>query len=198
MNYEPNAPVPIESRALQDLQYIRKTMENSGSSTAISGLGMLLIGVIAILATFVARDTVPPWERIQVWLVAALMAMMVGAVATVRKARRKGHALTHAVNRRFFLNLAPPIFAGAILTAVLINSGYLEPIPGVWLLMYGTGIITGGAFSVRVVPILGICFVVLGLAALYLPTDWSQLLLGAGFGGLHLGFGLIIARNHGG
>ncbi len=198
MDCKAGTPVAIESRALQDLQYIRKTMENSGSSTAMSGLGMLLIGGIAIAAALLGGEAAQPWERIQIWLIAAVVALLVGGVATVRKARRNGHALTHAINRRFFLNLAPPLFAGAILTAVLISSGNLEPIPGVWLLMYGTGIITGGAFSVRVVPILGICFVVLGTATLFSPSEWSPLLLGAGFGGLHIGFGLLIARKHGG
>jgi len=100
------------------------------------------------------------------------------------------------------LGLLPPLFAGALLTAVLLVSGMVAllpgVLPGVWLLLYGTGVVTGGAFSVRTVPVMGLGFMALGAVALLAPPSWGDALLAAGFGGLHLLFGAVIAWRHGG
>jgi hypothetical protein len=106
--------------------------------------------------------------------------------------------LWSAVARKFVLALLPPLVAGGVLTAVLWWGGERHWVPGVWLLMYGTAVVTGGSFSVRVVPMMGYGFMALGCVALALPLGWAWLLLAAGFGGLHIAFGGIIARNYGG
>jgi hypothetical protein len=53
-------------------------------------------------------------------------------------------------------------------------------------------------FSVPAVPIMGLCFMVFGAVALFAPPEYANLFMAAGFGGLHLLFGLIIARRYGG
>jgi hypothetical protein len=116
----------------------------------------------------------------------------------VLKARRGGTTVFSYSGRRFVLSYLPPLVVGALLTVVLVRAGLYSALPGTWLLLYGTGVVTGGAFSVRVVPIMGLCFMGLGGVALLAPPSWSEWLLALGFGGLHILFGIIIARRYGG
>lgn len=191
-------PTAIHVRALDDLRFIRETMERSAAFTAISGFGEVAVGVSALIAAVIAAQQ-PTEERwLFVWLAEALVALVIGAITTGRKARRAGVPLFSGPGRRLALSLTPPLVAGALLTAVLFQSGEPALLPGVWLLLYGTGVVTGGAFSVKIVPVMGLCCMAVGAAALLAPTGWADPLLAAGFGGLHILFGAVIARRHGG
>ena len=61
-----------------------------------------------------------------------------------------------------------------------------------------TAVVTGGAFSVRVVPIMGLCMMVTGAVALLAPAAWGNIFMAVGFGGLQIVFGSLIAHRHGG
>jgi hypothetical protein len=128
----------------------------------------------------------------------AALAALIASVAIVVKSRRAGLPAFGGRGRRFALSLAPPFAAGALLTVVLARAGADDVLPGLWLLLYGAGVVAGGTFSVAAVPVMGVCFMGLGAAALAAPSAWSDALLAAGFGGLHIGFGLWIARRCGG
>jgi hypothetical protein len=127
-----------------------------------------------------------------------MVAMGVGALAVKHKADKAGESVLSAPARKFALSFAPPLIVGAILTLVLYRAGLTGAIPGMWLLLYGTGIVTGGAFSVQIVPVMGTCFMALGALAMFCPFSWSSFFLAGGFGGLHIIFGFIIARRYGG
>jgi hypothetical protein len=107
-------------------------------------------------------------------------------------------ALSTGPSVRFARSFAPPMTAAIVLTPVFATAGLVSRLPGCWLLLYGTAVVTGGAFSVRVVPLMGLCFMALGAAAFVAPAAWGNWLMAAGFGGLHIIFGLVIARRYGG
>ncbi len=188
----------LHHRAMDNLQFIRETMERAGSFTAVPGWGAVAVGLTAVAAAAVAGAQ-PSLERwLVVWLVEGAVAIVVGAWTLRRKAARAGVPLLSGPGRRFALNLVPALLVGALLTLVLYRGGLAQAIPGVWLLLYGTGVLAAGTFSIPAVPVLGLCFMALGAAALFTPAAWNDWLMAGGFGGLHLLFGTIIARRYGG
>lgn len=193
-------PDALRDHAVDNLRYIRETMERAGSFTSIPGWGGFIIGLTALATTAIAEPLTAWTPRLWLWtwLGEAVLASSIGAFTMVRKARRAGTLLASGPARRFFISYFAPMVVGAILTAAMVRTGRYEPLPAIWLLLYGTAFVSSGAFSIRVIPILGICFMILGLAAAFVPLGVGNLLLGAGFGGLHIIFGLIIARSHGG
>jgi len=195
---EPPGPPALHARAMDNLRFIRETMERAGSFTAVPGWGGLMIGATATFATLAAGSSASTGRWRAVWLGEAIVALVIGVWSMRRKARLAGIKLTSGPGRKFTLSLAPPLVAGALLTMALSREGIFGALPGLWLLLYGTGVITGGAFSVRIVPIMGLCFMALGLVALYVPSPWPEVLMGIGFGGVHIIFGAIIARRYGG
>ena len=173
-------------------------MEAAGSFTAVSGWGMVAIGVLAIAVAVVASMQKTPTGSLNIWLAAAVLSPAIMMWAMVRKSRTAKMPLLSGPGQKFLLSFSPPMVVGALLTFVLYRAGLIEAIPGVWLLLYGTGVVAGGAFSVRIVPVMGLCFMVAGVIALFTPAAWSHAILGAAFGGLHIAFGIPIARSYGG
>jgi len=191
-------PVALHAHAMDNLRFIRETMERAGSFTAVPGMGGVLMGLSALGAAVLAarRPSLDGW--LAVWVGEALVAVLIGAAAAARKARVVKSELLTGPGRKFALGLAPSIFVAALLTMVLYRAGLYAIIPGIWLVLYGTGILSAGAFSVPVVPVMGVCFVALGAVALFCPLEWSHWFLAAGFGGLHVVFGSLIAARYGG
>jgi hypothetical protein len=191
-------PPALHDRAMDNLRFIRETMERASSFTAVPGWGGVMMGATALGAAFVAAQQTTRNLWLATWVVEALLALVIGGWAMDRKARRAETPLLSGPGRKFALSYSPPILVGVLLTIVLLRAGMVSPLPGTWLLLYGTGVVTGGAFSVKIVPVMGICFMLLGAIALFAPAAWGNYLMAAGFGGLHIIFGVIIARRHGG
>lgn len=194
----PSEPVGLNARAAADVKYIRQTMERAGVFTAVPGVGGIAMGVVGCAAALIAtrQGSFDAW--LLTWLAAAVLAATIGLVTMLRKARRADLALARGPGLRFALSLVPPLLAGGALTAALYRTGQVELLAGMWLLLYGAATITGGAFSVRVVPVMGASFMLLGVAALLAPPGLGDWFLAAGFGVVQIVFGVIIMRKHGG
>jgi hypothetical protein len=194
-----NEPPPaLHERAMDNLRYIRETMERASSFTGISGWGQVAIGVTALMASALAARQTAFGQWLAIWMGEALISLLIAGWSIDRKARRTQTPLLNGSGRKVVFSLSPPIVAGVLLTFVLYRAGLNAAIPGMWLLLYGTGVVTGGMFSVPVVPIMGMCFMGLGAAAMFMPAVYVNWLMAVGFGGLHIGFGVVIARRYGG
>jgi len=198
LSAEPEQPVALHERAMDNLQFIRETMERASAFTGISGWGQVAIGITAVAAALLSsrQPTFKAW--LTVWLAEGVVSLLIAGWSIDRKARAAQMPLLSGPGRKVAFSLSPPLFVGALLTVVLYQAGLTNAIPGVWLLLYGTGVVTGGMFSVSVVPIMGLCFMALGAVALFMPPSLANYFLAAGFGGLHIIFGVIIARRYGG
>jgi hypothetical protein len=191
-------PIPLSHRAMEDLRFIRHTMENGNAFTAVPGWGGVGMGLTALAAAAIAAGRATPEGWLVVWAAEAVVAAGIGVFAIERKARRVGLPVLSGTGRKVLLGFTPPALAGIVLTGALWQAGATRLVPGAWLLLYGVAVVAAGTFSVRAVPLMGLCFMVLGALALLLLPDAGDLLMASGFGGLHLVFGAIIARRHGG
>ena len=197
----PASPPGLHDRAIDNLRFIRETMERAGSFTAVSGWGQVLVGATAIGAALIAaRYPIADVRWLAVWLAEAVLSIGIAGAATAHKARLADMPLLSGPGRKFVLSFSPPMVVGALLTLVLVRADLLALLPGIWLLLYGTAVVTAGTYSVRIVPVMGLCFMMLGAVALVLGggSQVGNWLMAAGFGGLHLLFGVFIARRHGG
>jgi hypothetical protein len=193
-----NDPIPLHNRALEDLTFIRDTMERAGTVTSVPGWGGVAMGLTALVAAWIASRQATGAEWVAVWLAEAVLALGIGGAAMVRKADATRTSVFSRPGRLFIRSFAPPVLAGAVLTPVFYRAGLTGLLPGLWLLLYGAGVTVAGATSIRVVPLLGMSFMALGVVAFLVPATWGNLLMALGFGGLQVGFGLLIARKYGG
>src|SRR5262245_38866000 len=176
-------PIALHEKAAENLRFIRSAMERAGSFTAVPGWGGVLMGVSAVPAAWFAaqaRSDVHAWLR--VWLIELGVALVLGGAAMVYKAQRFGVPLFSGVGRKFALSLSPALVAGALLTAALVRWGVAFSLPGVWMLLYGAGVATGGAFSARIIPLTGVFFMAAGAVTLFLPVDWGDAAMACTFG----------------
>jgi hypothetical protein len=196
--YFRRAPVALDDHARDNIRFIRETMERAGSFTAVPGWGGVAMGITALGAAAIASRQGSPWSWLAAWGAEAAIAVAIASWSTYSKLRASGTSLMTGPGRRFIYSFAPPLFVGALLTLVFARLGLFGTIPGLWLLLYGTGVLAGGASSIRLIPLMGLCFIVLGSVALFSPANWGDAFLAAGFGGFHVIFGAVIARKYGG
>ena len=193
-----NEPVHLSDHAIENLRYIRETMERSTSFTAVPGYGGILMGVTALVATYIARTQLYLRDWLVVWLVEASLAFSIGLLAMWQKSKIAGQSMFSVPAKKFAFGFTPPLVAGIAITLGLWRYEHYEMMAPVWMLLYGTSVVTGGAFSVRAVPVMGWFFMAFGVIAFALPAAYGNYLMGASFGLLHIVFGVIIARRYGG
>ncbi len=193
-----NEPVNIGDRAVDNLRFIRETMERSVIFTTVPGYGGMLMGATAMGAAVVANQQIYLRNWLIVWIVEAMLAFLVGLLAMWQKSKIADVPLTSAPPKKFAKSFVPPLLCGIVITLGLWNTEHYDVMIPVWLLCYGAGVVCGGAFSVKAVPVMGWCFIALGAIAFLLPKGFGDELMALSFGVLHVVFGFIIARKYGG
>jgi hypothetical protein len=190
-------------------------MARTGTFTAVPGWGGVAMGATAVAAAALAAAQATVWDWLLVWTAAAHVAVVIGVWTTWAKARRGGDPLLSGAGRKFVLGLAPPLFVGLVLTIAIYGveagasgealaeqspllTASRQLLPGLWMLLYGAGVASAGMFSIRLIPMMGSLFMLAGVLALLAPAAWGDAFMAGAFGGLHVVFGLLIARRHGG
>ena len=191
-------PINLGDRAIDNLQFIRETMERSTHFTAVPGYGGILMGVTAVAAAFIANGQIYFIDSLTVWLIEAMLAFSIGLLAMWQKSKIGGQSLLSAPAKKFAMSFAPPLIVGVVSVLGVWRYGDYFAMPAICMLSYGAAVVCGGAFSVRVVPIMGWCFIALGIVAFVLPSNYGNLMMGASFGLLHIVFGAIIGKKYGG
>jgi hypothetical protein len=186
-------PVSLDTHATATLQYIRDSMD-AAVSLSIPGSAGIAMGSVGVIAAAIASTPAfhPYWFWI--WIGAAALAASLGALRMARQSVPRGSVLSGTPVRRFMLGLFPGLFAGAVMTAVLRVTDNDQFLPASWLVLYGCALIAASVPTTRALGVLGLSFVGLGLLCYALAPAWHMLALGAGFGGLHLAFGLLARR----
>ena len=188
----------LHGRAMDNLKFIRETMERSTSFTAVPGYGGVFMGVTAIVAAYIANGQPLVRDWLTVWLLEAILAFAIGLFAMWQKSKAAGVALTSAPARKFAISFLPSLICGVVITLGMWRFGHFEVMIPIWILLYGAAVVTGGSFSVKAVPIMGWCFIAVGAAAFFLPANLGNSMMALSFGALHIVFGIIIARRYGG
>ncbi len=191
-------PPALHTRAMDNLRYIRETMEGASAFTGVPGWGGVVMGITAIITALLAARQSTEDRWLATWIGEAILSFCIAAWAVTRKARRAAIPLLSKPGRKFALSFSPPMIAGLLLTLALYRAGLSAMLPGAWLLLYGAAVTNAGVFSVKIVPTMGLCFMLCGACALFSPAEWANAYMAAGFGGLHILFGLVIARRYGG
>jgi hypothetical protein len=194
----PSNPPEMQARAMDNLRFIRETMEAAGTFTAVSGWGQVVIGVTAVVAAMVAARFAGSAEWVLVWAAEAFLALLVSVWFMYNKAKSASLPLLTGSAQKLLFSFSPVFAVGMVVTVAFMQRGLYGLLPGIWMTLYGTGVVAAGAFSVRIVPVMGAAFILVGGVALFAPAAWSTWLMIAGFGLLHVVFGLVIARRHGG
>ena len=192
-----SSPAQTSHRATEDLQFIRHAMERANRFHAVPGIGLVIMGTTAIAAAGLATMAPAPlW--LSIWIADAVLAVSVGLLTMYRKARSVNLPVASPSGQAFLFSFSPPIAAGIVITVAFAANGATDLLPGMWLILYGLAALTGGAFSVRAVALMGGCFLLLGGVALLAPAGLGNLFMAIGFGALHVGFGAYLAHRHGG
>ena len=194
----PSNPPEMQARAMDNLKFIRETMEAAGTFTAVSGWGQVVIGVTAILAALLAAQQSASLEWVLVWTGEAIVALFISVWFMYHKAKLASLPLLTGSARKLLFSFTPAFVVGMVMTFAFIERQMYGLLPGIWMLLYGTAVVAAGAFSVRIVPVMGAAFILTGTVALFAPAAWSTALMIVGFGVLHIVFGVVIARRHGG
>lgn len=191
-------PINLGDRAIDNLRFIRETMERSTSFTAVPGVGGVLMGATALCAAFAAQQQSNFRYWLMIWLAEAVTAFAIGVLTVYLKAKKSDFQLASAPSRKFFNAFFPPIIGGGILTALFYQNSWFEQLPTVWLTLYGIAVVCGGAYSVKIVPVVGWIFIALGVVSVFVAPQHGNLLMALGFGLVQIVFGMIIAHRFGG
>jgi hypothetical protein len=189
------------AEAYENLRVIRDVMDRSTKHSTLSGFSGILVGIWAILGVFASaytlktdlKGSVYAAELValgSIWLAVLGLSAATDFVFTKSRAVRVGKQVFSNLGVQMIRAAAPGFVTCLLITFFFALHQNIQSVWPYWMLCYGIAICSVGQFSVREVSWLGWGFILLGAIALAVPMSLSLTLLAAGFGGLHIIYGL--------
>lgn len=202
-----------QNEHLKNLSEIRSLMESSTKFLSLSGLAGVFIGVIALCGAAVAymylnldvfsdnyyvhlsSGKVFNFGNMAFFVTDAvamlILALTVGIIFTIRKARKKELAVWNAAVKKFLVNLFVPLVAGGLFCLVLLYYHIIILIAPVMLIFYGISLVSASVFTFKLIRYLGYSEIILGLLACFY-IGYGLLFWALGFGVLHIIYGIVM------
>lgn len=199
MNQSKSASTPafLHEHAEDNLRFIRTTMESATTYTGVSGLGYVIAGLTALVASWIASQQANEASWLAIWMLELVVAGVIAFGLSACKGVKQGTSFLSPSGRKLLFVFIPTMLAGGLITVSFLLQGHVSLLPGIWLSIYGAAVMTAGLRSVGILPLMGALFLLVGAITLLTPVS-GDLMLALGMGGLHLVFGIVIWRYHGG
>lgn len=193
-----------EKDYIKDLAEIRQMMERSSKFISLSGWAGILAGIYALVAAYIAytlfnfkpgeESSITPSDMLNVILLA--LALLVLALTTAvflsyKSASKRSEPIWNATSRRLLLNMAVPLVTGGIFLIIMISQSHFNMLSSISLIFYGLALYNAGNFTYKEVKILGVIQIILGLISACF-ISWALLIWAAGFGLMHIVYGIYI------
>src|SRR6516225_2038825 len=105
-------PAALHDRAMDNLRFIRETMERASTFTAVPGWGQLAIGITALVASYIAALQSSNVAWLGSWIAEGIIALLIAGWSMDRKARAAGTPLLSGPGWKVGFSLSPPLFVG--------------------------------------------------------------------------------------
>lgn len=198
----------MEERYKSDLAEIREMMHRSSRFITLNGWSGISVGIIALIGAYLAHrnvfDILPEFtyspsplaqeQTSQLLFLAAgtlILAIAAAIFFTIRESKKQEQGLWDTQSKRLVLNLLIPLVTGGVLCLIFIYHGFLAFLPAFTLIFHGLALVNASQYTFKKIRVLGLLMIGLGILALvFLNT--GLLLWVVGFGGCHIGYGLIM------
>lgn len=188
-------------------------MNRSSRFISLSGFSGISAGVIALCGAYLAYQTVYYEQSNLAYRVTSLggsdilrlLAIAIGVIIlsfsfgiffTHKKAKRNNQSLWDINTKNLLSSFLIPMMTGGILCLMLLAKGYIGFVAPFTLIFYGLALVNASKYTLSQVRNLGLLEILLGLLSTHY-IGYGLFFWAAGFGVLHIIYGLLIQKQNG-
>ena len=205
-----------QQQSLQDIQQIKQMMERSSRFISLSGLSGIAAGTCALIGAWLANsiitdnggpseyreaivkgigsETLQDFMGHKLFQVAAITfcaALLFSFLFTYLRSKKNMIPLWGSNSKRLLINVAVPMFAGAIYLFKQMQFGNYGLIAPGCLIFYGLALVNASKYTLGEIRYLGYCQIVIGIINCWF-VGYGLYFWAMGFGVLHIIYGLVM------